>query len=111
MSPCGQDLEAHGYTAEHFEEESVDDDGLNKQQNLDIPVFNVYNLHMDSREIIRDLEREGWYRRNTKGSHHHYVHPEKPGVVTVQHPRKEIPISTLRSIFRQAGWDWRNRRK
>ncbi|MFB2704814.1 type II toxin-antitoxin system HicA family toxin [Marinobacter shengliensis] len=25
----------------------------------------------------------------------------------VPHPRKDIPIGTLRNIYRQAGWDWR----
>ncbi len=31
----------------------------------------------------------------------------KPGHVVVPHPRKDMPLGTLRSIFRQAGWDWR----
>ena len=32
------------------------------------------------------------------------------GVVTVPYTNRDIPIGTLRSIFRQAGWDWRTRR-
>ncbi len=39
----------------------------------------------------------------TKGSHHQYRHPTKPGLVTVPHPRRDLPIGTLRSIARQAG--------
>ena len=67
-------------------------------------------LHtVDSREVLRRLRREGWVRRNVRGSHHHYTHPEKPGRVTVKHPAKDIPIGTLRSIFRQAGWPWESR--
>jgi len=29
------------------------------------------------------------------------------GAVTVPHPKKDLPIGTLRSIYRQAGWQWR----
>ena len=28
------------------------------------------------------------------------------GHVVVPHPRKDIPIGTLRNIYRQAGWNW-----
>ena len=54
-------------------------------------------------------QQGGWVLRNVRGSHHNYTHPDKPGVVTIPHPRRGIFIGTLRSIFRQAGWDWRNR--
>ncbi|RLC28426.1 MAG: toxin HicA, partial [Deltaproteobacteria bacterium] len=27
--------------------------------------------------------------------------------VTVPHPKRDFPIGTLRSIYRQAGWKWR----
>ena len=53
------------------------------------------------------LRRDGWTLRRVRGSHHHFTHPEKPGRVTVAHPVRNIPIGTLRSIFRQAGWEWR----
>lgn len=33
--------------------------------------------------------------------------PGQPGLVTVPHPKSDIPRPTLRSIYRQAGWDWR----
>lgn len=62
---------------------------------------------MDSREIIKRLKSDGWELNNATGSHHQYKHPNKPGKVTVPHPRKDMPVATLRSIFRQAGWDWR----
>ncbi|WP_419861722.1 type II toxin-antitoxin system HicA family toxin [Candidatus Palauibacter sp.] len=64
---------------------------------------------MSSREIIRRLVADGWTLRNTRGSHHQFVHSDKPGRVTVKHPSKDIPIGTLRSIFRQAGWEWEDR--
>ena len=64
---------------------------------------------MSSREIIRKLVADGWTLRNTRGSHHQFVHSDKPGRVTVKHPSKDIPIGTLRNIFRQAGWEWEDR--
>lgn len=56
-----------------------------------------------SREIIRALEQDGWYAVHTAGSHWQFKHPTKPGRVTVPHPRKDIPLGTLKSIEKQAG--------
>jgi predicted RNA binding protein YcfA (HicA-like mRNA interferase family) len=61
---------------------------------------------MNSREIIARLQREGWLLANVRGSHHNYRHPTESGRVTVPHPKKDLPKGTLRSIFKQAGWDW-----
>ena len=58
---------------------------------------------MNSREVIRLLEDRGWVLDRVKGSHHHFIHPTKPGTVTVPHPRREIPIGTLRSIEKHSG--------
>ena len=40
------------------------------------------------------------------GDHVQYRHPEKPGRVTIDRGAREFPTGTLRSIFRQAGWEW-----
>lgn len=56
-----------------------------------------------SREVIKILKQNGWYLARTEGSHHHFLHPDKPGLVTVKHPDKDIPIATLKSIERQSG--------
>jgi predicted RNA binding protein YcfA (HicA-like mRNA interferase family) len=32
-----------------------------------------------------------------------FKHPDKPGRVTVTHPRKDFPIGTLKSIEKQSG--------
>ncbi len=61
---------------------------------------------MTSREIIKRLKKEGWVLFHTKGSHHQFKHPHKKGKVTVPHPKKDLPIGTLKSICRQIGWDW-----
>jgi predicted RNA binding protein YcfA (HicA-like mRNA interferase family) len=57
-----------------------------------------------SKEVIRELEAAGWYLVRVKGSHHQFKHPQKLGLVTVKHPAKCIPVGTLLSIARQAGW-------
>jgi predicted RNA binding protein YcfA (HicA-like mRNA interferase family) len=52
---------------------------------------------------IRALRRDGWYEVNRAGSHKQFGHPAKKGRVTVPHPRRDIPIGTLKSIEKQAG--------
>jgi predicted RNA binding protein YcfA (HicA-like mRNA interferase family) len=58
---------------------------------------------MSSREIVRRLVENGWFEVAQSGSHKQFKHPVKPGRVTVPHPKKEIPIGTLKSIEKQSG--------
>jgi len=62
---------------------------------------------MKSSDIIKRLKQDGWRKSGGKGSHEKYKHPNKTGHVIVPHPRKDIPIGTLKHIFRQADWDWK----
>lgn len=62
---------------------------------------------MDSRELIKRLKADGWQETHCVGSHHKFTHPLKKGAVTVIHPHKDYALGTLKSIFKQAGWDWR----
>ncbi len=34
---------------------------------------------MKSRDLIKKLEADGWYFKNTRGSHTHSLHPIKKG--------------------------------
>jgi predicted RNA binding protein YcfA (HicA-like mRNA interferase family) len=57
-------------------------------------------------EVLRRLRAEGWVRVKSKGSHRQFKHPDRPGRVTVSgKPSHTVPPGTLKSIFRQAGWD------
>jgi predicted RNA binding protein YcfA (HicA-like mRNA interferase family) len=56
-----------------------------------------------STDIIRAIEADGWNLVRINGSHHHFRHDKKPGTVTIPHPRKDVPIGTLKSIERQSG--------
>ena len=65
----------------------------------------MYNTHvMNSREIIRRLKGDGWVHVRTKGSHHQFRHPDKGGLITVPHPKRDLPTGTVRAIRKQAGW-------
>ena len=58
---------------------------------------------MTSADVIRLLRADAWSIARVKASHHHFKHATKPGIVTVPHPKKDIPLGTLKSIERQAG--------
>lgn len=58
---------------------------------------------MKSGDVIKALEQDGWRQVAKKGSHIQLKHPAKPGRVTVPHPKKDLPIGTLKSIEKQAG--------
>jgi predicted RNA binding protein YcfA (HicA-like mRNA interferase family) len=58
---------------------------------------------MHSRDVIRALEKAGWRLKRVTGSHHHFTHPTRPGLVTIPHPVKDLKVGTLKSIERQSG--------
>jgi predicted RNA binding protein YcfA (HicA-like mRNA interferase family) len=62
---------------------------------------------MSSKDLIRRLERERWRCVGGKGDHQKFKHPEKSGHVVIPHPRKDLRVGMLRSIYRQAGWAWK----
>jgi predicted RNA binding protein YcfA (HicA-like mRNA interferase family) len=62
-------------------------------------------LLRDSRDIIRRLQRDGFDEVSVRGSHHKFFNARLKRVVIVPHPRKDIPVGTVRSIYKQAGWD------
>ena len=56
------------------------------------------------REVVRLLERNGWKEIRSKGSHRHFKHPGKPGLVTVPGADgKELAPGTLNAILKTAG--------
>jgi predicted RNA binding protein YcfA (HicA-like mRNA interferase family) len=55
-------------------------------------------------EILERLREDGWVLVAQRGSHRQFVHPIKPGRVTVAgKPSKDLPHVLLRSILNQAG--------
>lgn len=59
---------------------------------------------MKVREAIRLIEADGGYLVATRGSHHQYKHPTKPGRVTIAgKPSDDLAPGTRNSIMKQAG--------
>jgi len=58
----------------------------------------------DSRDIIKKLKADGFELVSVRGSHHKFRHSGDLRVVIVTHPRKDIPMGTVRSIYTQAKW-------
>ena len=59
-------------------------------------------MEKSSRKIIKRLENEGFELVKVTGSHHKFKKDDK--TVTVPHPKKDLPIGTVRNIYKQAGW-------
>ncbi len=58
---------------------------------------------MQVRDVVKRLKRDGWVHVRTTGSHRHYKHETKPGIVTVPgHPSDDLAPGTLKSIWKQA---------
>jgi predicted RNA binding protein YcfA (HicA-like mRNA interferase family) len=55
-------------------------------------------------EAIRLVEKDGWLLARTRGSHRHFKHPVKKGIVTIAgKPSMDLAEGTARSILKQAG--------
>jgi predicted RNA binding protein YcfA (HicA-like mRNA interferase family) len=65
---------------------------------------------MKVRELIRELECEGWTQIRQVGSHHQFRDPTKPGTVTVPgNTGDDLAKGTLGSVVRLAGLPRRQR--
>ncbi|MDE6750518.1 MAG: type II toxin-antitoxin system HicA family toxin [Lachnospiraceae bacterium] len=53
-------------------------------------------MPMKPREMEKLILADGWVFKNQEGSHKNYIHPAKPGKVT-------LPKGTENNIRRQAG--------
>lgn len=55
----------------------------------------------------KDMEKivlaDGWIFKSQEGSHRHYVHPVKPGKVTIPFHGKDLKKGVENSILKQAG--------
>ena len=60
-------------------------------------------MPMKSREMEKLILADGWMFKNQEGSHKNYIHPTKPGKVTIPFHTKDLPKGTENSIKKQAG--------
>jgi predicted RNA binding protein YcfA (HicA-like mRNA interferase family) len=60
--------------------------------------------NLKPREVVRALERAGFFTHETSGSHVHLKHPARAGRITIPfHERFDLPKHIVKSIVRQAG--------
>ena len=55
----------------------------------------------DSRKLFRILLAEGFQKTSQKGSHMKLTKGDR--TVIPPHPKKDLPLGTVRNIYRQAG--------
>lgn len=58
---------------------------------------------MSSADLIRELRKAGWQLARVNGSHHVFTHPQRPGIVVVPHPKKDLGKGLVKAILQQAG--------
>ena len=58
---------------------------------------------MNSRMLMKLIEDDGWVLVRVTGSHHHFKHPTKSGLVTIPHPKKDLGIGLVQKLLKQAG--------
>jgi predicted RNA binding protein YcfA (HicA-like mRNA interferase family) len=63
----------------------------------------MVGVYMKFKEIECLILADGWVFKCAKGSHYQYVHPVKPGKVTIPYHTGDIPPVVVKSILRQAG--------
>lgn len=70
---------------------------------VDIHYVMIYNYIMKIKEILKLLEKDGWFKVAQRGSHRQFKHNLKKGRVTVAGKQSdEIDKGTLNSILKQA---------
>jgi predicted RNA binding protein YcfA (HicA-like mRNA interferase family) len=51
------------------------------------------------------LEQEGFREVSVRGSHHKFAHPTSGKRVIVPHPKRDLPLGTVRAIYKEADWE------
>ena len=69
---------------------------------FDCTLAGVYNTHLNSADIIKQLLRSGWVLRGVKGSHHIDTHPERGGHISVPHAKKDLGVGLANKLLKQA---------
>jgi predicted RNA binding protein YcfA (HicA-like mRNA interferase family) len=61
-------------------------------------------LQANVRNVIKMVEKDGWFVVGIRGSHRQFKHNTKKGLVTIAgKPSAELAPGTLNSVLRQAG--------
>jgi predicted RNA binding protein YcfA (HicA-like mRNA interferase family) len=72
----------------------------------------VSRIAISVRQLVRQLEDDGWVQVRQRGSHRQFRHPKKSGTVTVAGKESaDVPPGTLSSVLKQAGLKSQRQRK
>ena len=63
----------------------------------------MYDTHVKSADLIRELQKAGWKLDRVRGSHHVFKHPARQGIIVVPHPKKNLGTGLIAAIRRRAG--------
>jgi len=60
--------------------------------------------HVDSRQVIKRLKKDGWQHIRTNGDHQIFKKDGADHLISITHPRKDLSPGLLRDVERKAGW-------
>ena len=118
LGSSGDDMTDHGFrtVASTFNEQGWHEDLIELQLAPDdrdesrpvgivliVPFIVVIVPTMRSTDLIKELEKAGWTLRSVRGSHHVFQHLNRPGHLTVPHPKKDLGKGLVHKILKQAG--------
>jgi predicted RNA binding protein YcfA (HicA-like mRNA interferase family) len=56
------------------------------------------------KEVVKLIQKDGWFLARVRGSHRQFHHETKPGTVTILGKESiEVPVGTLSNFLKQAG--------
>jgi len=61
-------------------------------------------VETNRRKLMQMLRQDGWELDRVNGEPHTFKHPERAALIPLTHPRKDLPVGQVRSIYRIAGW-------
>jgi predicted RNA binding protein YcfA (HicA-like mRNA interferase family) len=56
---------------------------------------------MNSKDIIKKLQKAGFKEVHVTGSHHKMKHPDGR-IAIIPHPKKDLPLGTIKGIEKQS---------
>ena len=60
-------------------------------------------MPLKPKQMEKEILKDGWVFKSQEGSHKHYVHPTKPGKVTIPFHSRDLNPIVEKSIRKQAG--------
>lgn len=61
-------------------------------------------METNSRKLLRMLQDNGWVVERIRGDHHNLKKEGVQELITLPHPKKDLPKGLVRRIYKIAGW-------